>query len=85
MRDHRDQFEATSDLRDRVHKVGAQFLLTETSTSDEANERRGALALEAYEVVADRLAQDPAVVGLTEEERATISELHQELGKRLNR
>ena len=97
MPEHRDQFEAASRLRDRVHEVGARFLLTEihagvalldlaeTSASDEANERRRALAIEAYEVVADRLARDASVVGLTDEERATISQLHQELGKRLGR
>ena len=77
--------------------MGAQFLLTElhaglalldvasTSASDEANARRRALALEAYEVVADRLARDPTVLALTDDERATINELHHELGKRLGR
>lgn len=97
MPDHRDRFELTAHLRARVHEVGAQFLLTEvqtgltlldiadTSISHEANERRRALALEAYDVVTDRLARNPNVVPLTDDERAVISQLHQELGKRLGR
>jgi hypothetical protein len=95
--EHRDQFKAASQLRARVQRVGAQFLLTElraglalldvadTSLSDEANERRRALALEAYEVVADRLARPSSAVPLTAGEGDTIRGLHRELGKRLGR
>jgi hypothetical protein len=95
--EHRDPFEAASHLRDRVHEVGARFLFTElhaglalldvadTSLSDEDNERRRALALEAYEVVASRLARPSAAVPLTDAERDEITHLHQELGKRLGR
>jgi hypothetical protein len=42
-----------------------------------ANERRRALALEAYDVVTDRLARNPNVVPLTDDEEAVISQLHQ--------
>jgi hypothetical protein len=88
VRDHPDQFERGAHLRDRLHELGAQFLLTElqaglalldvadTSVSDEASERRRALALETYEVVPDRLARTPNVVPLTDEERALIIQLH---------
>ena len=97
MPEHDDQFDAASQLRARVQEVGAQFLLTElragltlldvaeTSLSDEANVRRRALANEAYEVVADRLARDPNVLALSGDERAALAELQQELGKRLGR
>lgn len=94
---HRDQFEAASHLKARVQEVNAQFLLTElhaglalldvaeTSASDDANQRRRALALEAYEVVADRLSRSSTAVPLTDNERAEISQLHRELGARLGR
>ena len=97
MRRNRDQFDKASKLRNRVQQVGAQFLLTElqagialldvadTSESDDANQRRRALALEAYEVVADRLAKSPTAVPLTDDERDRITRIHQELGKRLGR
>ena len=97
MSEHRDPFEAAAHLRDRVHEVGAQFLFTElhaglalldvadTSVSNDDNERRRALALEAYEVVADRLARPNTAVPLTADERDEITRIHQELGKRLGR
>ena len=60
--------------------------LAETSESPEANARRRALAVEAFEVVADRLARsgDSGVV-LTDDQRETILALHHELATRLGR
>jgi hypothetical protein len=94
---HRDQFEAAPRLEARVHEVSAKFLLTElraglalldvaeNSASDDANQRRRALALEAYEVVADRLSRSSTALPLTADEREEISQLHRELGARLAR
>jgi hypothetical protein len=94
---HRHRFEAASHLKARVRELSAQFLLTglhaglalldvaETSASDDANQQRRALALEAYEVVADRLSRSFTAVPLTADERAEISQLHRELGARLGR
>jgi len=85
-------------LRGRFHKISAQFLLTElqaglalldvadTSQHGAFNARRRALALEAYEVVADRLARvatEP--LALTVEEHEEIDRLYQQLGHRLGR
>lgn len=92
-----NQYGSPDHLKARVHEVGAQFLLTElhagltllkvagTSASDDGNERRRALALEAYQVVSDRLARDIGTTPLTDEERAKIMQLHQELGRQLGR
>lgn len=98
MPEHPDRFEITSRLKARVHEVGARFLLTEletglalldvvdTSQDRESNERRRALALEAYEVVAHRLARTGAdALSLTDAERERIGQLREELGKRLGR
>src|SRR5262245_41712389 len=91
MPDQPDQFEMAMHLRGRVHEVGARFLLTEleaglalldvadTSQSRESNERRRALALEAYEVVSDRLSRIGAdAVPLTDAEQETINRLYRE-------
>ncbi len=98
MSERPDRFEAATQLKARVEQLGAQFVLTElqaglalldvaaTSEMREANERRRALALEAYEVVTTRLARwgDDAVA-VPGDTRETISRLHEELGKRLGR
>jgi hypothetical protein len=95
--EHPTHFGSPNELKARVHEVGAQFLLSElqagltllnvadTSASDEDNERRRALALEAYQVVSDRLARAIGTTPLTDEERARITRLRQELGRRLGR
>ena len=98
MADHRDPFEASSNLRERVHEVGARFLFTEvqagmalldvasTSLSQEDNERRRALAVEAYETVIKHLARTgSAAVRLSAEKREEISRACAELGARLGR
>ena len=98
MSERPDRFETAAHLKARVQQLGVQFLLTElkagltlldvaaTSEMQDANERRRALALEAYEVVSSRLGQcgDAALV-LTGDTKETISRLHAELGKRLGR
>jgi len=96
--DHPDQFEIAAQLRHRFYEIGGRFLLTElkaglalldvadTSQNGAFNERRRALALEAYEVVADRLARICTDASpLTVAERSRIRRLHRQLGDRLGR
>ena len=98
MPDSPDQYEMAMQLKSRVQQVGARFLLTEleaglalldvadTSQHGTSNERRRALALEAYEVVTDRLARmGTGAVTLTDAERETIQRLYRELATRLGR
>ena len=98
MPDSPDQYEMAMHLKSRVQQVGARFLLTEleaglalldvadTSQHGTSNERRRALALEAYEVVTDRLARmGTGAVTLTDAEQETIYRLYQELATRLGR
>ena len=96
--DHADHFELATQLRGRFHQISARFLLTElraglalldvadTSQNSAFNERRRALALEAYEVVADRLARNSTVpIALTVEEGDEIHRLYHQLRNRLGR
>jgi len=96
--DHGDQFAIATHLRGRFHEISARFLLTEleaglalldvaeTSRNPAFNERRRALALEAYEVVANRLARaSHDATRLTVDERDEIHRLHRHLGDRLGR
>ena len=85
-------------LASETRKLGVAFLLTElqtanamlnvidTSTDSDSRERRLALALEAHDVVSDRLSRtgDPAVV-LTDAERSEITRLRDELRARIER
>jgi len=93
-----DRFETAGDLKARAQQLSVQFVLTElqagialldvadTSELRDANERRRALALEAYEVVTARLAQwGGDAAALPSDTRETISRLREELGKRLGR
>lgn len=60
--------------------------VAETSQNGAFNERRRALALEAYEAVAERLTRISAEpMTLTVEERDEIDRLHRLLGDRLGR
>ena len=93
--DHSDQFAIATQLRSRFYEIEARFLLTElktglalldvadTSQNGAFNERRRALAREAYDVVADRLAR--IVLAAPIAERDEIRRLHQQLGDRLGR
>lgn len=96
--DHPDQFEIAAQLRHRFYEIGGRFLLTElkaglalldvadTSQNGAFNERRCALALEAYQVVADRIARICTDASpLTVAERSRIRRLHRQLGNRLGR
>jgi len=98
MSERPDRFERAAHLKARVQQLGVQFVLTElqaglalldvaaTSEMPEANERRRALALEAYEVVTSRLAQSgDAAIELTGDTREKIRDRYEELGKRLGR
>ena len=98
MPDSPNQYEMAIHLKSRVQEVGARFLLTEleaglalldvanTSQDGTSNERRRALALEAYEVVTDRLARmGTGGVTLTHAEQETIQRLYRELATRLGR
>jgi hypothetical protein len=85
-------------LASETRKLGVIFLLTElqtanavldvidASTDPDSRERRLALAVEAYDVVTDRLARtgDRAAV-LTPAERGDITRLRDELRDRLER
>ena len=93
-----DPLRNAGQLGEDVRRVGAAFLLAEVnnglalldtievSADRDADERRRALALEAYGVVADRLARtgDQAVV-LTDAERDEITPLLADLRSRLER
>ena len=96
MPDSPDQYEMAMQLKSRVQQVGARFLLTEleaglalldvadTSQHGTSNERRR--ALEAYEVVTDRLARmGTGAVTLTDAEQETIQRLYREFATRLGR
>lgn len=95
MSDRSDQFAIATQLRSRFYEIGARFLLTElrtglallnvadTSQNGAFNDRRRALAREAYDVVADRLARIVYAVRIAE--RDEIRRLHQQLGDRLGR
>ena len=96
--DHQDQFAIATQLRGRFHEISARFLFTElaaglalldvaeTSQIGAFNERRRALALEAYQVVASRLGRiDTDGIPLTVDERDEILRLHEQLGDRLGR
>ena len=96
--DHPDRFERGAQLRDRFREVSARFLRTEleaglalldvadTSQNGAVNERRRALAAEAYDVVTERLARaSREPIALTDDERDAIQHIHQQLGERLGR
>jgi len=96
--DHPDQFELATHLRGRFHEISARFLITEleaglalldvadTSQNGGFKERRRALAREAYDVVANRLARIASEpIALTIEERDEIHRLHRQLRDRLGR
>lgn len=94
--DHADQFQRATQLRTRFQESSTRFLLTElqaglallnvadTSQIDSFNERRRALAREAYDVVAEQLARISAEpFSIRAEVRDEIQRLHKELGDRL--
>jgi hypothetical protein len=93
-----DHFIESARLRALTHDAGFHFLMVElraglalletaeTSRLDNAKERRLALAAEAYDVVAERLARrGPSAPELSDEERRTLTTAHNELGRRLGR
>jgi hypothetical protein len=98
MSDHSDALREAQRLGAQAHQVAATFLLTEVNTglallntinasSDRAaDERRRGLALEAYDVVAERLARngDQAVV-LSDAEHDEITRALEVLRLRLER
>jgi len=98
MTERPDRFIESARLRALTHDAGFHFLLTElraglalletaeTSHIDDEKERRLALAAEAYDVVADRLARTgPSAPELTDDERRELTTAHHELGRRLGR
>ena len=98
MTEHHDEFDRAARLTARANEVVSRFLATEVQagmtlldTADAsqdvaANERRRALALEAYDVVSERLARTgAAALILSDEEREEFVRAHAELGRRLGR
>jgi len=96
MSEHSDSRRHVGPLDAEVRRLGAEFLLTElhtglalldtinASADRHADQRRHALALEAYEVVTERLARtgEHAAV-LADSERSEITTLLEELRSRL--
>ena len=97
MSERYDPFRHAERLAAKTRRLGAAFLLCElhnglalldtiaVSADRDADRRRHALALEAHDVVAERLARtgERAVV-LTDEERDEITRLRDELDLRLD-